>query len=247
MDESHVITELKIGNKKYTSAEDISSIDSIHGERTFTTTTKAMTKSSTELCNFIADNYAIEETRRAAISLDPEEEFEYDENIFIFALGAQRRFGNNNTCTYFVANDVESDTNNAFIKPNEMYNTLISPTRNANRWISRLFCVQGLKPFQMTKGTVNYKAAFITKGDSSSSGYANFYTPDPTRDIPTSISGEDMPLQESYGDFVIPRVFRAEEISVKFPISLAQYKEIKKNPYGLIVVDGEECWIKEFQ
>lgn len=248
MDDGNVITELKIGYKKYSSPEDISSIDSVHSERTFTTTTKALSKSNSKLCDFIADNYAIEETRRAAISLDPEEEFKYDENIFIFSLGAQRRSGNYTSCVYFAANDVANDVNKTFLKPNEMYNTLISPTRNAFRWISRLFCVQGLKPFQMIKGTVNYKAAFTTKesGDAGGTGGQKiFYTPDPMRDIVGQ--SEDIALQEVYGNIVIPRVFKAEEVSLKYPISIEQYQAIKDNPYGLIVVDGEECWIKEFQ
>lgn len=246
MDESNVITELKIGYKKYSSPEDISSIDSVHGERTFTTTTKALSKSNSALCDFIADNYAIEETRRAAISLDPEEEFKYDENIFIFALMAQRNVGNYQSCEYYVANDVNIDRNKTFVRPDEMYNTLISPTRNAFRWISRLFCVQGLKPFKMIQGTVNYKAAFTTKksGDAGSGRY-RIYTPDPTRSVIGN--SEDMPLQEVYGDVVIPRVFKAEEVSLKYPISIEQYQVIKDNPYGLVVVDGEECWIKEFQ
>jgi hypothetical protein len=55
-----------------------------------------------------------------------------------------------------------------------------------------------------------------------------------------------MALQEQYGDIVIPRVFKAEEVSLTYPITLEQYQAIKQNPYGLVVVDEEECWIKEF-
>ena len=45
---------------------------------------------------------------------------------------------------------------------------------------------------------------------------------------------------------IIPRVIKAEELSITYPITLEQYQAIKQNPYGLVVVDGEECWIKEF-
>jgi hypothetical protein len=161
---------------------------------------------------------------------------------------------------------------------NEMYNTLISPSRNAHRWIPRLFCIQGIKSFILTKGTVNYRADFTTKQNSYVEGHVRrYYLKDMMNDIPLkgvvteedswqeSQATEESPLQERYyvkyieqedgtlkpvesaDDLIIPRVFKAEEVSVKYPITLDQYKTIMANPYGLVVVDGEECWIKEFQ
>lgn len=268
LDESLIITELNIGYKKYTTAEDISSIDSIHGERTFTTTTSAISKSTSAMCEFIADNYSIEETRRAAITKEPDEEFKLDENIFIFAL--QRRNRDDEDIYFIIPRDITNEYSGTIQFPNEVYNAVISPTRNAYRWISRLFCVNGIKPFGLTKGTVNYQAVFKTK---QTSGDVEF-TPDGANNIPMlSIqteddswqedqNGENMSLQERYytkvveedgvyvpkpsaGDLVIPRVFKAEELTVRYPISREQYKAIMKNPYGIVIVDGEKCWIKE--
>ena len=267
VDENMIITELNIGYKKYSTTEDISSIDSIHGERTFNTTTKALARPKSAMCDFIADNYAIEETRRVALTKEKDEEFKYDENIFIFALQKTDRDGE---ITYIIPRDIVNETTDTIKYPNEVYNAVLSPTRNAYRWISRLFCVNGLRPFVLTKGTVNYSAVFSTK---QSVGDVNF-TPDFVNNIPMlgiqteddsweeDQNGEDMSLQERYytkvveedgeyvpkpaaGDWIIPRVFKAEELTVRYPISREQYKEIMKNPYGIVIVDGEKCWIKE--
>ena len=233
IDTDKVISELTIGYKKYATAEDISSIDSLHGERVFTTTTKSFSNQKSALCEFIADNYAIEETRRSAMTTEKDEEFKYDENMFIFGLLA-------NANGYAIARDIARQRNGTIANIEEAYNTLISPTRNAVRWISRLHCINGLKPFKLTKGTINYKAQVET--EESRDGVV--LIPDLMNSIPDQ--SEEMALQEQYGDIVIPRVFKAEEVSLTYPITLEQYQAIKQNPYGLVVVDGEECWIKEF-
>lgn len=234
IDTDKVISELNIGYKKYATADDISSIDSLHGERTFTTTTKSISNQKSALCDFIADNYAIEETRRAAMITEKDEEFKYDENVFIFGLLSKES-------GYAIARDAAQQSNDTIANIEEAYNTLISPTRNAMRWINRLFCLNGLKPFKLTKGTINYKAQVQT--EESRGGV--FLIPDLMNSIPGQ--SEEMALQEQYGNIVFPRVFKAEEVSLTYPITLEQYQTIKQNPYGMVVVDGEECWIKEFQ
>ena len=90
IDNDLVITSLNIGYKKYTTSEDINSNDNFHSERTYTSNTTAVSQDKSKLCKFIADNYAIEETRRAKDSIDEYEEFKYDENVFVFALCGKR-------------------------------------------------------------------------------------------------------------------------------------------------------------
>ena len=274
MDTNLAITELNIGYKKYMTAEDVSSIDSVHGERTFTSTTKAISKKKSVLCPFIADNYAIEETRRARLTKSNEDEFKYDENIFVFALKASQFY--NGRIEYEIPRDIDEETNISFLAKSEMYNTVISPSRNAFRWISRLFCINGLKPFDLTKGTVNYSASFTTKQNIYEGGYSRrYYIKDDMNKIPKigfitqddswqeEQHREDTPLQERYyttyreqedgtlkpeeskDDLITPRIFKAEELIVKYPITFSQYKAIMANPYGIITVDGEECWLKE--
>ncbi len=272
IDTSMVITELKIGYKKYNTNEDFAAIDNIMSERTFTTNTKAISNSVSKLCEFIADNYAIELTRRAATTLKSTEEFKYDENIFIFSVWARFFL----TQTYFISPDIVK-ADSSLHQYEKTYNAKISPARNAYRWIDRLFCVAGLKPFVCTAGTVNYKALITTKTKKSTtildpSSATNYYTPDPVNTIPSYTYGEEtgvaqnaenLTLRERYyktyqdisnqmkgvesdGDLIIPRIFKAETIEFSYPLSVAEYKKVKANPYGLIEVDGVLGWIKEF-
>ena len=269
------ITTLKIGYKKYTTNEDYNTNDNFHSERTFTSNTSAIAKEVSKLCAFIADNYSIEATRRAKDDVDASEEFKYDENIFIFGLKCARN-KNTTSGTYSVPNDIDTDENINLNYPSEFFNALLSPARCAVRWIQRIFCINGLKPLKLTSGTVNYHAAFTTKHDGISGNFRNFYLQDSFEDIPLKgfiwideqdsdawqeiQAMEDMDICERYftlnrngvdipqdNDKIYPRIAKAETLKVKYPLTLNQYKAIKANPYGLIVVDGEKCWLKEMQ
>lgn len=268
LDENMVITELSLGYKKYATEEDFGSIDSIHGERVFNTTTSAISRQVSAMCDFIADNYAIELTRRKALSKDEENEFKYDENIFIFALQMEDQ---DEAAIYSIPYDVEEEYSSSVRFPEQMYNSIISPTRNAFRWINRIFCINGIKPFSLTKGTINHIADFKTKQSVGNIALLR----DDANNIPLKgmitdedtwqehQSGEDMQLQDVYyaeyvddgtnmvprpstDDLKIARVIKAEEISLTYPVSIDDYHNIIANPYGLVVVNGEECWIKEF-
>lgn len=256
IDTSMIISELKIGYKKYATSEDIASIDSVMSERTFTTATKAISKAESRLCDFVADNYAIELTRRAAVTTNQEEEFKYDENIFVFSVSGEILDGQ---MMYGIGKDVNGGDLNK-----ETYNAKISPARNAYHWINRLFCVPGLKPFECTAGTVNYNAFFTTL---ETSAYI-FRAHDLVNDIPSYTIGgkgvlqnpENLTLRERYytqyyedgtpkptnNDLIIPRIFKAETITFTYPITPAEYRSIKADPYRLIEVDGVLGWIKEF-
>lgn len=288
IDTSLIISELTIGYKKYLTNEDIASIDNIMSERTFTTSTKAISNTVSKLCEFIADNYAAELTRRAAIEKEADEEFQYDENIFIFSLkrdtlASEIKASTDSTTaaistteTYSIPPDINT-ADSSVLNPTEVYNAKISPARNAYRWIDRLFCVAGLQPFTCTSGNVNYKAQITTTPQPDRN--LVYITPDPVNDIPTYTvldpsgsqiaSGikqnpENLTLRERYyktyqvqapkpmagvksdDDLIIPRIFKAETIEFTYPLSVAEYKKVKANPYGLIEVDGVLGWIKEF-
>ncbi len=276
IDTSLIISELAIGYKKYLTNEDIASIDNIMSERTFTTNTKAISNSVSKQCEFIADNYATELTRRAAKEKEADEEFKYDENVFIFSLAAIRK--NTIITGYTIDTDI-STTDSTILRPEEVYNAKLSPARNAYHWINRLFCVAGIKPFTCTSGKVNYKAQVETKKTANESIGVVMRTTDDVNTIPTYTqilpggskianlqqNAENYTLRERYyktyqldntgqvntgipssDDVVIPRVFKAETISFTYPLSVAEYKKVKANPYGLIEVDGVLGWIKEF-
>lgn len=229
----HFITSLNIGYKKYTTNEDINAIDSIHSERTFTSKIKAVAKEVSKLCKWIADNYSIEETRRKSIEATSDE-FKYDENIFVFELEADAQYSTP-SITYRVANDSVTDVENINYAK-ELYNPRLSPRRMAERWKARLALFNTTSPLELTKGSVNYKAKFACKDETSYGYYKRFYLSH------GNVSGklaEDATIANG-----TPKM-RAETLKIKYPLTIPQYQFVKSNPYGMIKVDGALYWLKE--
>ena len=89
----------------------------------------------------------------------------------------------------------------------------------------------------MTKGTVNYKAEFgVSQQSTISPPYYTYYLP-----TPRQVMAEDAPINNS------KPLFRAETLKIEYPLTIQQYQAVKRNPYGLIVVDGVNYWLKEMR
>lgn len=224
MDTDSIITQLTIGYKKYSTNEDINSIDSIHTERTFSTGVKGISKVESKLCVFIADNYAIEETRRKSLETTSDE-FKYDENIFVLELN----YAPSNNKYYIQQGCSESSD---LIDFSTIYNTRISPRRMAEQWKERLSLFNTTNNITFVSGKVNTSASFKTNKTSANFYYGN---------LDSIAFKEDQAITR-----VTPRM-RAEVMKIKYPISRAQYQSIMDNPYGIIRVDGEDYWLKEMQ
>jgi hypothetical protein len=227
-----IVTEITVGYKKYATNDQYNSIDSIYTERIYSSTIKSLNNSTEKICEMIADNYASEETRRAKSNVDPSEEFKYDENIFIYELVAKDY---SDHVDYVIANTASSVQGIA--RPDEMYNAKISPRHNIARRGDYLFQTNNSKDMHMSSSTGNVDASFkVTDRINIGDGYTEY-------SLETMEVGN---LQKENENIAFTRsIIKAEELSVKYPITHAQYKEIMANPYGIITVDGEGCWIKE--
>ena len=239
---SSVVTEVNIGYKKYTTNDEISSVDSMHGERTFVSDITSVSNSKKLQCEFIADNYAIELTRRNAL-LKSDSEYKYDENVFVFSLERHLDFdqdGNKEADSLAVANDIDlSKTFQNIMKPSQLINAILSPERCLWRWNGLLFLANGAERLKFSSGKLNFSAKFGT----TKSRY--------TQDSSLMYLDDELQQYEQYysenGDvYKISRKFKAEVVELEYPMTFEQYKTIKNNPYGLVAVDGELCWIKEF-
>lgn len=233
---SNIKTSLQIGFKKYETASTFNSIDSVHGERTLTNAIKVLSSKLAQLSDLIADTYCIEETRRAKEQVDPTESFKYDENIFVFELGAKGRTAYGSAPEIYVPNNVVAST--GVDRPAEQYNIQLSPRRCAERWRSFLFSCSNTTPFRLTSGKINYKASFRCNLPSSTATNYSLYLAD-------FVGGQS--LAEDADLAYSKTIFKAERLKFKFPILLDQYKAIIANPYGLISIDGIEGWISEMQ
>lgn len=226
VDPESIITELQIGYTKYATQDEYNSVDSFHGERVYLSNIRGVSKSVSKMCDFIADNYAIEETRRAANGVDSSEEFKYDENIFVLELvGIRGTVPFRYSVSRGIANATDID------RPEEVINMSISPYHNACRWAGRMMATYGVVLPSFASGTINYHAS-----------YEKTHAPGLLY-LSTVVNEhkENDPLVYNQ-----PRLIRAEKITFDYPISVEQYNAIKANPYGIVRVNGEDCWIKEF-
>ena len=238
----HIITELKIGYKKYATTSQYNSIESPHGTRTFISGIKALSNTTEQESEFVADNYAIEEIRRAKTQVDQSEETSYDDTIFVFEL--MRRNGyilpdnSNLEPSYEVAHS-STDTKDVGVAK-EFINAKLTPRHMAARWRDYIFSTNNATPFRFTSGEINCKSSFKVIPED-----APFLAPINTSFLQSfavtapQIENSDITYQHAK--------FKAESISFSYPLSISQYKKIKSNPYGIVKVNGLEGWIIDFK
>lgn len=236
IDADKYYNEFSIGYKKYETSENYNSIDTYHGERTFVSPMKSIANAKEVSCDFIADNYAIEETRRARFQVDASEEFKYDENLFVFELSAKTAAITNVITGYSVVNNLTSSE--GVQRPTEQINVQLSPRRCAARWNSFLHRLNNRRALAFSAGKNNCEAVLQCNVTGGSVIQAR------TNYLEDFRGGEAM--KENQEMAYIAPLFKAETLSFKYPLTIEQYKAIKANPYGLIEVDGIPGWIKEF-
>lgn len=242
IDTERIVTSVNIGYKKYTTNEEISSVDSIFGERTFVSTMTSISNEKKLLCEFIADNYAIELTRRNA-TLKTDSEYKYDENIFIFSLVQEIDFNAEGRVTdralYINPDITDSEHAENLIKPDQTINAILSPERCLWRWNRLLFLANGATTMTFASGKLNCNAKFGTRTSSYAQDSSMLYLYD-------ELQQQHQEYAENGEITKINRKFKAETIELTYPMTFAQYKKIKHDPYGIVMVSGERCWIKEF-
>ncbi len=243
-DLDETFTRLRIGYKKYADLKEANVIDTFHSERNYSTYAKAVDKEINVLSDFVADPYVIEYTRRKSIDKDTKD-WQYDEDIFISCLMRVREIKQSDgvvisdVTRYYVDNGMDN-SGGSIISPETMQNVHISPARNALNWADRFSQYPGAKGLSFISGTRNTKAkgkAYMrTNPTITQNGYLKI-----TRWYDQKY---DSTIQEN-ADIAkhTPRL-KAQLLKFDYPISLAQFNQIRLNPYGYILVDGEKCYLK---
>lgn len=227
IDPDRIITELTIGYKKYATNDQYNSIDSPHGKATYANAIKAVSNAETQECEFVADNYAIEETRRAA-SGDETKETSYDEVLFLFEL-VKSTAG-----VYSIGHTAYNGTNIGYNK--EFINAKLTPRHMASRWRDFIFATNNSTSFKYTTGELNNHAAFIVLPTYLNAQYSL-----------QPFEGSSFKMEESDSLAYTHAAFQAEKITFSYPLTIAQYKTVKANPYGLVSVNGKQGWITDFK
>ncbi|HZF99526.1 MAG TPA: hypothetical protein VEY71_00915 [Chitinophagales bacterium] len=206
----------KIGFQKW-EAEEFSGLDEMNTQREYRTSLTNVNNTYEQLSKFIGSGYALEITRRLTRFKASTKDWRYDNDNFILCL---RRSG-----TTFVPEQGNIDAAANLIDPPTVLNFRISPARNAMRWMK--WIMQSYKNLGgkiiFSDGTGNYKAAGLLNdgcvyeaapiGESQDLGTDAFFVPE-----------TGMP------------VLMPEEYEFTHPLSWAEYKALKANPYGIISI-----------
>ena len=240
----NIFNEIVIGYKKYKTSNEYNSIDSVFGERVFTSALKSVANKKTLTCEFVADNYAIEETRRARNEKNETEETSYDESIFVFELSCVADWHDIESelppdiTDYEVVNNVTSASGVA--RASEQLNVQLSPRRCAERWRNFLFATNNQLPYKFTSGKINCDASFQCKQYDYPNPQSIFVVKHFLEDF-----AHEMSLPENEIMEFIKTKFKSEIVEFTYPIAISQFNALRDNPYGIIIVNGEKCWLKE--
>ncbi|MDR1762762.1 MAG: hypothetical protein LBR64_02225 [Dysgonamonadaceae bacterium] len=224
IDQDKVLTRLKIGYDKFVDSEMLNSVDTFFTEMEFTEGLQTIDKLNEKISKFVADDYAIELTRRKSFSPDTSN-WDYDDDVFVVVL-----YYDITSSSYLIETETKDRAN---LISSLVLNGKISPRRNAIRQAEEMFEVNSVKyNLQFSSGKGNTDAIFgfdaAAANERKHEDSANYET-----------------HKESDAVAKINPLLKPETLSFEYPITLDDYNAIMTNPYGKIVVDGEECYIKK--
>lgn len=217
---NNVFSYLKTGYKKYETG-DVGGLDAVMTEREYRTRQDLIANVIDSQSEFIADSYAIEYTRRKTIEKDTTD-WRYDNDYFIIELNID--VDNN---SYKVDQGAVSASN--VISFETIYNARISPSRSAEKWTKYMFgWSKDTETLIYAAGTGNINASI---------------TPNPI--YGTGITFEEK--KENQDLISLSQIYKSETLQFDYPLSPSEHKKIKEDPYGIILVDGEEYYLIELK
>lgn len=215
LEESRIYSVIKTGYKKW-ETQSVKGLDEFNSNKEFRTGLKSVNNPLDITSAFVAAGYVIEQIRTQLFSTTGRADNGYDNDTFIISV--DRSYG-----SFIVEQGNISSPANIF-SPETAYNWRIRPLYNLMRWAKSIFHAypninDSLAKIFFSSGTGNY----VAEGE-----------------LTDGCKWENKPLAEnddlSVNDFLqqlIP-LLSTDDISFTYPLSAAEYKIIKANPYGYI-------------
>ena len=230
-DTRRIFSRLKTGYSKSLDQQEINAIDAFHTEREFSTGVKAVDTAKEAVCKFIADPYAIEVTRRKQFE-QTTENWKHDDDVFVIVL--KHRHGVIIRDIFTVDTGI-SGGDSSIISPETLYNARISPKRNAIRWAERFFEVNSLQDeLKFMSGTGNVEARGVVPPN-----YGDYTFLEDSAENRLVSENTHIPKKQP--------VLKPEILEFTYPLTAVEYNLIKNDPYGIIQVDGEDCYLSELE
>lgn len=235
-----VATDYYYNNFKFgyqTWLEDLQATENvIHSEREYSVPLKNLKQDLEQNVSFIADPYATEYQRRQRYTISGR----FDDEKFIHLVGKDTNpantinviiQGNPYTLPYNQYNISKGVQNSNFIAdPVNFFNYEIRPYSILARWANVLQSGSWNKDntedtLLFSKGVVN----FIAEGEAI---------------VNTNCIGDEFSKENNnYTNFLRDPLWFPEIISIEIPVTPFQYRLLKYNPYGTIVVNGEKFFL----
>lgn len=239
VEENKHYSRIQVGYKKW-EVERVNGLDEFNSNREYNTSIDTISSNLDITSILVAGTYPIEITRQQSFAVSGGADTKYDNDTFIICMerpaypysSLQVELGNiTNAANIF--------------SPNTIYNYRLSPLRNLMRWYKTIaagFASLGdaLNMLFFTSGTGNLTASGLMTD--------------------TTCRMENSDLQENQNIFVTKftnvtdytPLWKNELITYDYPMSIADYRAIKENPYGYISAqcgngEFEKYWIKEIK
>lgn len=239
VEEGKHYSRIQVGYKKW-EVERVNGLDEFNSTREYNTSIDTINSNLDITSVLVAGSYPIEITRQQSFANTGGADTKFDNDTFIICLyRPDYPYGS-------LAVELGNITNpqNIF-SPNTIYNYRISPLRNLMRWYKTI--AAGLPDLSDPTNSLFF-----------SSGTGNLIASGLMTD--TFCRMENSEVQENDNIFVTKfsnsidytPLWKNEVISYDYPMSVADYRNIKANPYGYISAqcgsaDFEKYWIKEIK
>lgn len=234
--------KINIGYRNW-KTQDNFGLDEFNSDREFRTSLTTVSNTLDATSEIIAGEYPIELTREQQYVDTSEADTTYDDNIFIVCLARSGIYGYPYGGLVVEQGNI-SNPNNIF-SPNSVYNYRLSPMHNLMKWFRTIAAgypdiVNSDNRIFFSKGTGNLLASGqIAQEDSCKLESMDIME---SQDLNTTFFKDIAKATP---------IWRNEIFSFDgYPMSVADYKKIKENPYGYISFqcdqgEFEKGWIKE--
>lgn len=217
LDEKYIYSNIRCGYNKWEikSIKGIDEFCSYKERRTGIRSTNNELDISTDL---IASGYIIENLRTTTLVDSGSTDNTYDNDIFIICV---ERGGYN----YLVEQGIAENASD-FFSPTTAYNWRIRPLYNIMRWFKSIaqsyaVLVNSASKLFFTSGTGNY----LAKGNIAASDNCRL-------ENGAFAENKDIGFSDFNDSGDATPIYKPETITLEYPLSIADYKIIKANPYG---------------
>lgn len=222
---------IRVGYQKW-EVENVKGLDEVNATREFRTSLDAIDNPLDITSQLVAGSYPIEVTRQQSFATTGGADTKFDNDLFIYCL-QRALYG-------FTVEQGGITGPEGVYSPSTVFNWRIRPFYNLMRWFKSIgssyvnFTDTDNKLF-FTSGTGNY----VATGEQTSTRCK----------LENGAKAENRDL--AYTDFLHPDeatpIWKPENISYKYPMSIAEYKRVKAAPYGFVSFQcGAGEWLKGY-